>query len=275
MLSSPKFMDTSAFFLTHKGPWPEGGATKQCWKVDPACMVGGRKKRAASLFSKSEHASVVGLRLLQKIESVMEPHDVMPLPPPDPNQASSSSSNIMGQRVTSTVFTSPPVMHIIKDGKVDGPTHLCMDWSQELVARAEKGDFHPMHDGYIRVLVGWQFQYGKRMPVYEYAHRLVMMALHGTVLGDGDVVCHTCDRKTCLSPLHMVLGTQSINASGGKNKKDGEGLCLAMMRLREAQRVVVPATNQQQQPKVVETVVEKVAGGPRGRGRPSKKPKVA
>lgn len=41
------------------------------------------------------------------------------------------------------------------------------------------------------------------------AHRAVFSALNG--LGEGTVVMHTCDNRSCINPSHLVGGTQKDN----------------------------------------------------------------
>lgn len=42
------------------------------------------------------------------------------------------------------------------------------------------------------------------------AHRSLWIELHGPI-PDGLVVMHLCDRRSCLNPDHLVLGTQRAN----------------------------------------------------------------
>ena len=43
-----------------------------------------------------------------------------------------------------------------------------------------------------------------------YAHRLAYELAHGAI-GDGMVVCHSCDRPQCCAPHHLWEGSQSDN----------------------------------------------------------------
>ena len=42
------------------------------------------------------------------------------------------------------------------------------------------------------------------------AHRF-SWAIHGGLLPDGSILCHTCDRPLCVNPAHLVLGDNGDN----------------------------------------------------------------
>jgi hypothetical protein len=49
------------------------------------------------------------------------------------------------------------------------------------------------------------------------AHRFVYKTLVGNLI-HGHVICHTCDRKGCVNPEHLVQGTQSHNMRDARKK---------------------------------------------------------
>lgn len=57
---------------------------------------------------------------------------------------------------------------------------------------------------------------GKSASSYR-AHRISYQIHHGDI-PDGFVVMHTCDNRTCVNPLHLVLGTQQENVLDCKCK---------------------------------------------------------
>lgn len=62
---------------------------------------------------------------------------------------------------------------------------------------------------------------GGRTDGIEYAHRYSFTEAGG-FLADGEEVCHRCNNRLCVNPLHMYAGTRSDNmaqcASQGRHR---------------------------------------------------------
>lgn len=56
----------------------------------------------------------------------------------------------------------------------------------------------------------------------KYSHRVAYELEHGPI-GEGLVVCHTCDTPSCCNPYHLFLGTQQDNMNDAKKKMRARG----------------------------------------------------
>ena len=67
--------------------------------------------------------------------------------------------------------------------------------------------------GYLLVMLGTS-SHGR--PVQEYAHRLVLMGIHGPPPDEGHkVAMHTCHNPACLNPHHLLWGSHKDNKLTG------------------------------------------------------------
>jgi hypothetical protein len=77
-----------------------------------------------------------------------------------------------------------------------------------------------------------------------YAHRVALIVA-GVALSDRDVVCHSCDRPSCVNPAHLFVGTQKDNmgdcsAKGRTGARRGIGrFCRAGHEMTEANTSLV------------------------------------
>ena len=108
---------------------------------------------------------------------------------------------------------------------LDAPVYEpeCMVASSSCVRM--QGGMEQVSGGYVLVVLGSIKQAdGSWTPVNEYGHRLVCWALLGPFQHDpqawtgaapeqqaGPVVMHTCHNRSCLQPLHLLLGNYSEN----------------------------------------------------------------
>lgn len=146
----------------------------------------------------------VGASMLAAIEGVMHGAHAHPL-----HGAPDGQVKELEACTCPLVFTKPPKKTCEQGMHVDGTTDLCMEWDVAKVA-AKPQLFRVSTSGYLQVRVGSMKVGGKKQPKYEFAHRVVLNMLEGVIEGH-NVVCHTCDNKRCLNPMHMLWGTHSIN----------------------------------------------------------------
>mgnify|MGYP002129446951 CR=1 FL=1 len=119
-----------------------------------------------------------------------------------------------------------PQCMLLDKTKVAGTRHV---WQEDKLRVA-----------YLRVDLGWvREETGvKPIPVCEYAHRLVLWAMHGpppralTEQGGAVVAMHTCHNPMCISPSHLVWGKDEENR--GPNADDH-----ALQMLTQQFRVVL------------------------------------
>lgn len=146
----------------------------------------------------------IGASMLASIQGVLHDAHVHPL-----HVAPEGHVKELEACTCPSVFTKPPKKTSEDDVHVDGTTDLCMEWDVSKVA-AMPQLFRVSKSGYLQLRVGSMKVGARKQPKYEFAHRVVLNMLEGVVEGH-NVVCHTCDNKRCLNPMHMLWGTHAIN----------------------------------------------------------------
>ena len=141
---------------------------------------------------------------------------------------------------------------------LDAPVYEpeCMVASSSCVRM--QGGMEQVSGGYVLVVLGSIKQAdGSWTPVKEYGHRLVYWALLGPFQHDpqawtgaapeqqaGPVVMHTCHNKSCLQPLHLLLGNYSENNTRRALEEDEIGYRDAHRR-RDTRAVELRAEQEQ------------------------------
>ena len=117
-------------------------------------------------------------------------------PPPSDAPSSSSSS------------AAPPLLRHCLMLKPSGDgRELCTPYSVAAVAGAGQGWAHVHEHGYLCVRLGTT---SKGACVFEYAHRLLLLAKHGPPQ-EGRECSHTCGNPTCLNVLHLAWESHADN----------------------------------------------------------------
>lgn len=205
-----------AFFQTHKGPFTKETCTPQMWCVDDAEQSLG----AAALFNRTDAVSVIAARVFRRLEGVMVQPHISPPPNGFPD----------------------PVGGVWTQAHMVNGESMCMDWDPVLVGSVGQGNFKLGGKGRLLMRVGsMRNKKGKKVGVWEYAHRLVMCLMDGIVPGHG-MVCHTCDRgECCLAPIHILWGRAFDNNQIGDEKKECERLLRLAMSARMGARALAAA----------------------------------
>ncbi len=60
--------------------------------------------------------------------------------------------------------------------------------------------------------------FGKIQNKTTLAHRLSFQLMYGDMINEKPCICHACDNRSCVNPLHLFLGTHQDNMDDMKKK---------------------------------------------------------
>ncbi len=106
------------------------------------------------------------------------------------------------------------------EGKEVGGEWRCLQFDSRKVKMGEVpgATIHPY--GYLRLVMGRRDGSGEL--VAEYAHRIISWLMVGPEEVKGsEVVMHFCSNPLCVSPAHLMVGSQAENLSCRKRKRQG------------------------------------------------------
>lgn len=101
-----------------------------------------------------------------------------------------------------------------------------------------------------------QFRWSKRKVK---AHRVAWQLVYGPI-PTGKIICHTCDNKRCVNPMHLFIGTHKDNAVDRERKgRGGDGGSKTKKEIGAARGAKNPASKIT--PLIVKTIRKYRRGG--------------
>lgn len=175
-------------------------------ELEPAKLTCQLQHLAGNTSVWSGDASQIGADILTAIGGIMHSPHMDPLDNQLPKKSKAKSNK--GVCACTTMLTKSPFM-LKREGGKDEYSSLCMEYNARKVGMSKYFRVHPK--GYLEMLVGYtRGAKGKLQQVYEKVHRVLLNLLDG-LDSECNVVCHTCDNKRCLNPMHILWGTHAIN----------------------------------------------------------------